>query len=120
MVITSCSRVSVGQHFVFMRCSGSEIYVPRDPLGQYVIFKRSDGRHFMFKRSSVPAIMFKRFSGQHFVFMRCSGSTLRVYEIQWVSSLYSERSTGASLHVQEVNWSSLLVQEVQCVSTSCS
>jgi hypothetical protein len=76
-----------------MRCSVSAVYVPRDPLGQHFMFKRSNGHHFKFRRSSVSA--------------------LGVHEMQWVSSLCSKRSIGSELNVEEVKWSSLDVPEIQ-------
>lgn len=84
------------------------------------MLKRSNGEHFKLKKSIGSALHVPEVNGRHFMFKRSIGSAFHVHEMQWVSVLYSMRSTGWALHIQEVKCSSLHVQEVQCVSTSCS
>jgi len=86
MVVTSCSRNPVGQHFMFTRSSGPALYIQDIQWSaihilevQWVstsdsrckmIRQSSSGQHFLFKKSSVQHFVFKGLCGYNFRFKR--------------------------------------------------
>lgn len=86
MVVTSCSRNPVGQHFMFTRSSGPALYIQDIQWSEIhvlevqwlstscsrgkMIRKRSSGQHFLFKKSSGQHFVFEGLCGYNFTFKR--------------------------------------------------